>query len=78
MYVNGTLIGSTAASTRDAPNQFSILTLGNPLQGISANLTGGMCNSQSIVQTVYSGYIDEFRVYSRELDSTDIVKLANP
>ena len=77
LYVNGTLFNSAAASTRNAPGKISVLTLGNPLQGVSRNY-GGDCQGQSIVQTVYSGSIDEFRVYSRELASTEIVKLANP
>lgn len=70
LYVNGTLIGSTGAIGYSASGLVNIITLGNPLQG--------SCNSQSIVPSVYYGYIDEFRIYSRELNSTDIYNLANP
>ncbi|CAF0908001.1 unnamed protein product [Adineta steineri] len=55
----------------------NILTLGNPLQAVPFNGTGG-CKSQSIVPNVYDGSIDEFGVYSRELSSYDICALANP
>ena len=76
LYVNGTLIGSTGAMTFLAANQTNILTLGNPLQGTLVS-AGGSCNAQSIVPGVHLGSIDEFRVYSRELNTTDISILAN-
>lgn len=55
----------------------SILTLGNPLQANQTS-SGGNCRSQSIVPSRYSGYMDEFRVYSRELTAADIYELADP
>lgn len=77
LYVNGTFIGSTGSMTYVASNQVNILTLGNPLQGTLTS-AGGTCTAQSIVPGVYLGSIDEFRVYSRELNTTDIFTLANP
>ena len=71
LYVNGTMISTTGPMTYLASNSVYILTLGNPLGGI------GSCISQSIVSKVYSGSIDEFRVYSRELNTTDIHSLTN-
>jgi hypothetical protein len=77
LYVNGIYYNSTSALTYLASGTVNILTLGNPLQGLPYGL-GGSCNSQSIVPSAYNGLLDEFRVYSRELNSTDIYALANP
>jgi hypothetical protein len=77
LYINGTYYNSSDAFTYAASEQVNILTLANPLQAIQWT-TGGSCNSQSIVPSVYHGYIDEFRVYSRELNMTDVYTLANP
>jgi hypothetical protein len=77
LYVNGTLINTTGPQTNLNSGLVNILTLGNFLQGIQ-NSSGGTCNSQSIVPRVYYGSIDEFRVYSRELNPADIYTLANP
>ena len=60
-----------------ASGQVNILTLGNPLQAVLAS-AGGTCNAQSIVPGPFLGSLDEFRVYSRELNTTDIFALANP
>ena len=76
LYVNGTLVGTTGSVSYLASGEVNILTLGNPLEGIPNNLTGS-CISQSIVPKVYSGSIDEFRVYSRELSAADVYQLAN-
>jgi hypothetical protein len=77
LYVNGTLINGTGAMNYAASGLVNIITLGNYIQGIQGS-AGGSCNSQSIIPNVYSGFIDEFRVYSRELDTADIYALANP
>lgn len=77
LYVNGTFIGSTGSMNYLASGQVNILTLGNPLQGVLVS-AGGTCNAQSIVPGVFLGSLDEFRVYSRELNTTDIFALANP
>ena len=55
----------------------NILTLANPLLGTQFS-AGGPCNSQSILPSVFNGYIDEFRVYARELSASDVSALANP
>ncbi|CAF4075554.1 unnamed protein product, partial [Adineta steineri] len=70
-YINGIYNGTTGVMSYIAAQQAVILTLGNPM-------TGGSCNSSSIVTGVYSGYLDEFRVYSRELSATNVYTLANP
>ena len=77
LYINGTLVGSTGAIARSNSGAVGILTLGNFIQGIQTS-AGGSCSSQSIVPNVYYGYTDEFRVYSRELNPSDIYTLANP
>ncbi|CAF1407394.1 unnamed protein product [Adineta steineri] len=68
LYVNGTSVGGTGAQNNDAPSEVVILTLGN-------SLSGGGCSSQSIATGTFYGYLDEFRVYSRELSATEIYAL---
>ncbi|CAF1086071.1 unnamed protein product [Adineta steineri] len=68
LYVNGTSVGSTALQSNDVPGIVIILTLGN-------SLSGGGCNSQSIATGTFYGYLDEFRVYSRELSAREIFAL---
>ncbi|CAF0893767.1 unnamed protein product [Didymodactylos carnosus] len=71
MYLNGTLYGSTGAFFYMASNVPNTITLGNPLNGTS-------CTSALFVAGQYQGAMDEFRLYSRELNSTDVYSLANP
>ncbi|CAF1528772.1 unnamed protein product [Adineta ricciae] len=72
LYVNGTLINSTNSNLNYiGSEQVTTLILGNSIGNIS-------CNSQSIISNVYNGSIDEFRVYSRELNNSEIFQLANP
>jgi hypothetical protein len=77
LYINGTLISTTGPMIYTASGQVNILTLANRLQGIPSS-DGGPCNSLSILPNVYYGSMDEFRVYSRELNATDVHTLANP
>ncbi|CAF4178306.1 unnamed protein product, partial [Adineta steineri] len=70
-YINGIYSGTTGVMNYGAAQQAIILTLGNPM-------AGGSCNSSSIATGVYFGFLDEFRVYSRELSATDVYALANP
>ncbi|CAF3828348.1 unnamed protein product, partial [Adineta steineri] len=70
-YINGIYSASTGVMSYSAAQQAVILTLGNPMMG-------GSCNSSSIATGIYSGYLDEFRVYSRELSVADVYTLANP
>ena len=74
LYVNGTLIGSKGAIPYRALEGINILTLANPLQAVS----GRSCGYNSIATGVYFGYLDELRVYSRELNAKDVFILANP
>ncbi|CAF1164735.1 unnamed protein product [Adineta steineri] len=64
LYVNGSLIGSTGAFAYVASGLVNTVTLGNPL------VTG--CAMKSIVSGPFSGYLDEFRVYSRELSAREV------
>ncbi|CAF1401249.1 unnamed protein product [Adineta steineri] len=68
LYVNGTSVGGTGVQSNAASWIVVILTLGN-------SLSGGECSSQSIATGTFSGYLDEFRVYSRELSATEIYAL---
>ncbi|CAF1643220.1 unnamed protein product [Adineta ricciae] len=72
LYVNGTLINRKNSNLNYiGSEQVNTLILGNSIENIS-------CNSQSIISDVYNGSIDEFRVYSRELNNNEIFQLANP
>ena len=66
LYINGTLNGITNSMAYSPSNEVNILTLGNALQGNIGN-----------VSNVYYGLIDEFRVYTRELNITNIQALTN-
>ncbi|CAF4149911.1 unnamed protein product [Adineta steineri] len=71
LYVNGVSVGNTGALDNGAPGTVIILTLGN-------SISGSWCNSQSITTGSFYGYLDEFRVYSRELSAVEVSELANP
>jgi hypothetical protein len=71
LYVNNTLVSSFAASdflgSETTPNY---LTLGNCLSGC------GVCSSGSVgALGPFTGAIDDWRVYSRELTSNDVCTL---
>ncbi|CAF0796535.1 unnamed protein product [Adineta steineri] len=70
LYVNGSLINSTGTMAYSASGAVNTLTLGNP------RVTG--CATKSIVPGTFYGYLDEFRLYSRELSAADVTTLANP
>jgi hypothetical protein len=72
LWINGTLVNSTGPfgySPSTVPNS---ITLGNSLAG-QAN-----CAFGSIVKGQFYGMMDELRVYSRELNSSEVYALANP
>lgn len=72
MWINGTLIGSTgsfAYAPSTAPNT---ITLGSSLSGITG------CANTNIVKGQFYGMMDELRVYSRELNASEVAALANP
>ncbi|UJR24238.1 hypothetical protein I4U23_027205 [Adineta vaga] len=71
LYINGIYYSTTSSMSYGASGQINILTLGNALNGTT-------CNRLSIKSTVFNGYLDEFRVYSRELSAADVYGLANP
>ncbi|CAF4081450.1 unnamed protein product [Adineta steineri] len=70
LYVNGSLIGSTGATTYVGSGGLNTVTLGSSL------VTG--CSANSSVPGTFYGYLDEFRLYSRELSAADVTTLANP
>jgi hypothetical protein len=74
LYINGTLKNTTGSMAYVAQSQVNVFTLANPLR----DCPGAAYFQNSIVPNVYSGSIDEFRVYSRELDIDEICALANP
>lgn len=71
LWVNGTQVNSTS---------FSFLSAGVPVTATlgSSPSSAGACTSSLIVMGDYSGFIDEFRLYSRVLSSADVRSLANP
>ena len=72
LWINGVQYGtSTGAFSYTAPNAPIFVTIGSPINGQT-------CPSGAINQGEYSGYVDEFQLYSRELSSTNILNLANP
>jgi hypothetical protein len=66
LYVNGTLYGSIA-TTYVASGAADTLIFGNPLSGVSCG--SSMPNKQ------FYGSIDEVRLYSRELTTTEVSQL---
>ena len=77
LFINGTFYNSSSTFTYAGIGNVTILTLGSGLQEVPYNGSNG-CQWKSITPSVYNGSIDEFRVYSRELNSNDIYSLANP
>ena len=71
LWVNGTQVNSTS---------FSFLSAGVPVTATlgSSPSSAGPCTSSLIVMDDFSGFIDEFRLYSRVLSSADVRSLANP
>ena len=72
LYVNGVLRGNSAAFNFMSGNNPMTLILGTSLAGT------GVCATGTIQQGQYSGSLDEFRVYARELTAAQISTLANP
>ena len=71
LFINGTLINSSGPQSYVGSGEVNTLILANSIRNDS-------CHTQSIVNNVYFGSLDELRVYSRELNSTDIYNLVNP
>ncbi|CAF0905819.1 unnamed protein product [Didymodactylos carnosus] len=72
LHLNGTFINSTE------PFSYLQNTDPIPITVILGAHVGCQPASDSLISGPYHGLIDEFRIYSRELTSTDIYKLANP
>ena len=67
LYINGTLFGSVNGFIHSADGSLMTVTLGN-------SLNGSNCTS-AVPSVPYEGFMDEFRLYSRELSQADICEL---
>jgi hypothetical protein len=74
LYVNGSLVASEQAPSTN-PSTSLPLTLA---LGHCVNTTLCSCASGSVVPGQYHGLIDEFRVYSRALNASEVLALASP
>lgn len=72
LWINGTLIGSTGPFMYAPSGARNTITLGSSLNG-TAN-----CAFGNIVKGQFYGMMDELRVYSRELNASEVAVLANP
>lgn len=73
LYINSALRNSTGAFTFISSGSPNTITLGNSLSGINNTY----CPQGSVISTQFQGYMDSFNLYSRELNSTDILSLYN-
>ena len=71
LYVNGALYGSAVMATYVIGQVSMCLFLGT--SGFGTN-----CYTGQIVMGSYSGALDEFYVYNRELTATEVCPLAHP
>ncbi len=71
LYINGGLYGSATVTTYSASNLVMCVTLGS--SGFGTN-----CQTGLISMGPYSGGIDEFYVYSREINALEVCPLAHP
>jgi len=72
LWINGTQYGSGSVP-------FNYGAAGLPVFAtIGSCLSGTGCDASGMINGQYYGYIDEFKLYSRELSSIDIYNLANP
>ncbi|CAF3971438.1 unnamed protein product, partial [Rotaria sp. Silwood1] len=73
LYVNGNQYGSASGTyTFTAGGVPMTITLGNSLSGT------GVCARGPIQLGQYSGSLDEFRVYARELTASEVYSIAHP
>jgi hypothetical protein len=73
LYINSYLVGSTTATSYSATlNWVNYVTVGGCLSGCS-NCTAPSGNS--IVPGPFAGAVDSFRIYSRELTSSEVCTL---
>ena len=73
LWVNGTQYAASPAS-------FTSSTIDAPVNVILGTSIGnaGSCSSGVITMGQYSGSMDEFQLFSRELSAADVLSLANP
>ncbi|CAF2102139.1 unnamed protein product [Rotaria magnacalcarata] len=74
LFINGTLVASSYWPKSIASNASTV----NIAIGHCINVTLCSCSSGVIIPGQYNGLIDEFRFYSRRLNTSDILALANP
>lgn len=72
MYVNDGLYSSAIVSSITSSNLTLCFLLSNSGLGTSA------CPTNQIVMGTYTGAIDEFYIYKRELTSSEACPLAHP
>lgn len=73
LWINGAQYGSASGAFTYGAAGYPVTTiLGSSLNGT------GICATSAITMGQYSGYMDEFQLYSRELSASDISALANP
>ena len=72
LWVNGSFIGSTGPFTYLSSETVNTITLGNSLLGTTTCAHGNIAIGQ------FYGMLDEVRIYSRQLNLSEILALANP
>ncbi len=71
LYVNGTVRASVGGYTFSTDGVPMTITLGSSLLGT------GACNTGTIQMGLFYGSLDEFYVYARELNATEVAALAS-
>lgn len=72
LWVSGTQYGAASGG-------FTYMAATTPVTAtIGSSYNGTYCSTGVITMGQYYGYLDEFRLYSRELSASDISRLANP
>jgi hypothetical protein len=72
LYINGSLFNKSSSNVYHSSQSPLTLRLGNILDDIN-----GTCFNASIQGAQYTGWMDEFRVYSRELTANDVKTLSS-
>jgi hypothetical protein len=72
LWINGSLINSSGPFTYVSSNVPNTITLGSSLNGTP------QCAAYPVEIGQFYGMMDELRVYSRELNASDVYTLANP
>lgn len=72
LWVNGSLVNASGVFNYISSNVPNFITLASSLSG------AGWCRSGPVQAGQFYGLIDELRIYSRELNASDVYALANP